>query len=136
MSDPTFVPLHTGDTADDDAEIFGDYLQQSPNPPEPPADTPVVAKTVEPPKLTRILGTTYKFTAPVTAFQAAWKAPGRQELHVSVASGHVFIGSERDSCFVKITANMCDVSFCHTGTLWVLTNNAVGAEFAVWEVSK
>lgn len=72
----------------------------------------------------------------MTAFQAAWKAPGRQELHVSVASGHVFIGSERDSCFVKITDNMCDVSFCHTGTLWVLTDNAVGAEFAVWEVSK
>lgn len=136
MSDPTFVPLHTGDTTDDDAEIFGDYLQQSPNPPEPPADTPVVAKTVEPPKLTRILGATYKFNAPVAPFQAAWKAPDRQELHVSVASGSVMVGSERDTCYVRIVASMCDVTLHHTGTLWLQVTDVNGAEFAVWEVSK
>ena len=59
MSDGMFHELNTGDVTDDDWEVFDDALQQSPLPPEPAADTPVVNKAVEPPRPTRVIGSSY-----------------------------------------------------------------------------
>ena len=143
MSDPTFEPLHTGNTGDDDWQVFDDYLQQSPLPPEPPADTPIVNKEAKPPSLTRIVSNTYNFanagpTAPVV-FQCAWPDPNRQELHLRVFSStgtdSAQFADSKDGQQISVNALDLDVRLCHAGALWAtVTNPAVTIQ--VWSVTK
>ena len=142
MSDGMFHELNTGDVTDDDWEVFDDALQQSPLPPEPAADTPVINKTVEPPRPTRVIGSTYAGINGV-AFQVAWPDPNRIELHVRVRNTDpveygvaTFTNDRTDSPTISgfaIDNYDGDVRITgHTGPLWcIMTTNTVVNVYAV-----
>ena len=129
MSDGTFHELNTGDVTDDDWEVFDDALQQSPLPPEPAADTPVVNKSVEPPRPTRILGSTYAGINGVV-FQVAWPDPNRIELHIRVRNtdpvqyaSASFTNDRTDHISSGFSIDNFDGDTCitgHTGALWCI----------------
>lgn len=135
MSDGTFHELNTGDVTDDDWEVFDDALQQSPLPPEPAADTPVVNKAVEPPRPTRVIGSSYFNIAggSTIPFQVVWPDPNRVELHIRVRNidpalyaAARFTNDRTDSPTISgfsIDNYDGDVAITgHTGTLWCLAN--------------
>ena len=137
MSDGMFHELNTGDVTDDDWEVFDDALQQSPIPPEPSTDTPVVNKTVDPPVLTRIMAVTM---LPIAAgpWQAAWPDPKRRELHIRVfgdddSTNAVFMSDPYGLGFPVNNGSGDVVLTGHTGALWVANpDNKV----SVWSVTE
>lgn len=142
MSDPNFEPLHTGDTGDDDWAVFDDYLQQSPLPPNPPADTPVRNKEAEPPKFTRIVPNRYSFlnaspSNPIV-FQCAWPDPNRTELHLrvfsSTATDEVQFADAKDGQYFSVSQLDQEIKLCHNGALWAKVSNA--ATVQIWAVTK
>lgn len=92
MSDPTFVPLNTGDPDDDDATIFDEMLQQAPMPPDPAASATLVTEHKKTPQKPTPLFTSFiTVSADSDPFPLVNTDLNRKELHIRV------IGATTDS---------------------------------------
>lgn len=143
---PTFGPLHTGDTHDDDGQILDALFEQNSNPPAPPV-TPIVTPVLRDPKIPTRLMSIRQLIDPT------WLRPtmilpedcDRQSLTLRVTSpnttatdGVVILSEVHGSTVGKgFLAHGQDLTlYNHTGALYVLGAGAASVYLDVWSVTK
>lgn len=127
MSQPDFVPLHTGDVHDDDAQVIDRFLNDSTEPPDPwiePIEIPVYKEVELPTRLIggdQLIGSTW---APVQLLPAD---PNRLFLSLSVfsaagvpsaATDWVVLADEKGKPCGKLRHGQTLDLAKHTGPVW------------------
>ena len=150
MSDPTFVPLYTGDVHDDDGQIIDDTLIPNGLPSLPTGTAAVVHHEKEPFKPTQLAANTNTFTTATEAIQVAWKDENRLHLKVRIfgaVADYLYIADNPTKLAkldtgshvaTKMLGGDKETFHDHTGSLWVKLTVAPSAplEIAVTGVTK
>ena len=111
MSDPTFRPLVTGDTHDDDAEYIDDLFQQQPSSIDPAASNVLVRdESKTPTKPARLLSGFATYAIQTDAAMLIPGDPNRTQLHLRVS------GSNTETAFVHFGDQSTDLAAISGGS--------------------
>lgn len=153
MSEPTFVPLNTGDLNDDDGQVIDSLLVEVDNPPPmlPDASVDPERDKNRPRKTGRLLAVTHTLLPGWDPVQVAWADPDRETFRIQVVGSTATdfvrfaddpskLSSDATCARLYATANGTRIDLDSlTGPLWVkpdASNNVAGVVFSAWGVTE
>lgn len=149
MSEPTFVPLNTGDIKDDDGAVLDSFLIEVDNAPVPPASDPTFRPTTEP-KPPNHLRTGYTLFVPTWDAVRILPPDPYRESYTIVVSGadgtsvllvadeSSTVGGNVSQCarLVPLVGGNTYVFPGHTGAVWVKASGLINLDVTWWAVTK